>query len=65
MLMICFNLCFNLQDLFLNYVDDILITGSDNNAIDSLLQDLHRKFAIKDLGSLNFFLGIESTTSHD
>lgn len=42
------------------YIGDIFITGPDKKAIDSLLQALHCEFAIKDLGSLNFFLGIEA-----
>jgi hypothetical protein len=41
------------------YVDDILITCSKQSAIKDLLVDLHKDFAVKDLGSLNFFLGIE------
>ncbi|KAM2673816.1 hypothetical protein EV2_015076 [Malus domestica] len=31
----------------------------------SLKQSLHQKFAIKDLGKLNYFLGIEKATSHN
>ncbi|XP_041001838.1 uncharacterized mitochondrial protein AtMg00810-like [Juglans microcarpa x Juglans regia] len=45
------------------YVDDILITCSDKCAIDELLNTLHCDFAIKDLGRLNFFLGIEALHS--
>jgi hypothetical protein len=41
------------------YVDDIILTGSHSTAIDDLLLSLKRDFAVKDLGSLNFFLGIE------
>uniref|UniRef100_A0A2N9GIX5 Reverse transcriptase Ty1/copia-type domain-containing protein n=1 Tax=Fagus sylvatica TaxID=28930 RepID=A0A2N9GIX5_FAGSY len=41
------------------YVDDIILTGSHSAAIDDLLLSLKRDFAVKDLGSLNFFLGIE------
>jgi hypothetical protein len=37
---------------FLVYVDDIMV-------IDALLVDLKSEFALKDLGSLNYFLGIE------
>lgn len=42
------------------YVDDILITGSNKFSIDDLLRALQHDFAIKDLASLNFFLGIEA-----
>jgi len=45
--------------LVLIYVDDILITCSNHAAIRDLLAALHRDFAVKDLGSFNFFLGIE------
>ena len=41
------------------YVDDILITCSNSSAITELISLLGVDFGIKDLGSLNFFLGIE------
>jgi Reverse transcriptase (RNA-dependent DNA polymerase) len=41
------------------YVDDIVITGNNSTAISSLIQALHTNFSIKDLGDLNYFLGIE------
>jgi hypothetical protein len=41
------------------YVDDIIVTSSSSYAITALLQDLNENFAIKDLGDLHFFLGIE------
>jgi histone deacetylase 1/2 len=41
------------------YVDGIIVTSSSNKAIASLLQDLGSAFALKDLGDLHFFLGIE------
>ena len=46
------------------YVDDLIITGDNMDEIVSLKQSLHQKFAIKDLGKLNYFLGIEMATSH-
>jgi hypothetical protein len=51
--------CANYLLLVLIYVDDILITCSNHGAIRNLLTDLHRDFVVKDLGTLNFFLGIE------
>jgi Reverse transcriptase (RNA-dependent DNA polymerase) len=44
------------------YVDDILITDNCPQAIQALLHALHQNFSIKNLGSLNYFLGIEVTT---
>ena len=44
---------------FLIYMDDLIITVSKPSAIDDLLCHLKANFAIKDLGSLNFFLGVE------
>jgi hypothetical protein len=41
------------------YVDDIIIVSSSNDAVTALLQDLQKEFALKDLGSLHYFLGIE------
>jgi histone deacetylase 1/2 len=41
------------------YVDDIIVTSSSDHAITCLLRDLNENFAIKDLGDLHYFLGIE------
>ena len=40
-------------------MDDLIITASKPSAIDDLLCNLKTNFAIKDLGNLNFFLGVE------
>ncbi|KAJ1704596.1 hypothetical protein LUZ63_004375 [Rhynchospora breviuscula] len=45
------------------YVDDILITGSDNSLVATCVHQLQSNFAIKDLGSLHYFLGIEAQYS--
>lgn len=41
------------------YVDDIILTGSDSSVIQKFLTRIHSEFAIKDLGRLNYFLGLE------
>jgi len=41
------------------YVDDIIITGDDEHAVDLLIQNLAKRFSLKDLGSLTYFLGVE------
>lgn len=47
------------------YVDDMIITGNDNNAIAALKNSLRTKFRIKDLGQLRYFLGVEVARSTD
>jgi len=41
------------------YVDDILITGASASFIQQLKIKLNSVFALKDLGQLNYFLGIQ------
>ena len=41
------------------YVDDIIVASSSQDAVSALLEDLERDFALKDLGDLHYFLGIE------
>uniref|UniRef100_A0A803PPM4 Reverse transcriptase Ty1/copia-type domain-containing protein n=1 Tax=Cannabis sativa TaxID=3483 RepID=A0A803PPM4_CANSA len=45
--------------LILVYVDDIIITGSNLKKIAALIKALDLKFALKNLGNLHYFLGIE------
>jgi hypothetical protein len=41
------------------YVDDIIVASSSQEATTVLLKDLQDEFALKDLGDLHYFLGIE------
>ena len=50
---------FNTSMFVLIYVDDIIVTSSSDEAISGLLKDLGAEFALKDLGELHYFLGIE------
>lgn len=45
--------------LVLVYVDDIIVTGSSMSHIQSLITQLNQAFSLKQLGKLDFFLGIE------
>jgi hypothetical protein len=43
----------------LMYVDDIIVASSFQTTTMALLKNLEKEFALKDLGDLHFFLGIE------
>ena len=45
--------------LILIYVDDILITGPNSSELENFIAEFSTKFALKDLGVLSYFLGIE------
>ena len=47
------------------YVHDIIITGNNPSLLDSFTRKLNTQFATKDLGSLNYFLGLEATSTID
>ncbi|PKU87515.1 Retrovirus-related Pol polyprotein from transposon TNT 1-94 [Dendrobium catenatum] len=47
------------------YVDDILLTGNDEGAISSFLQQLNSTFALKHLGPAHHFLGIRIQHKQD
>jgi hypothetical protein len=47
------------------YVDDIIVTSSKSHAVTTLLQNLGSDFALKDLGDLHYFLGIEVNKVND
>jgi hypothetical protein len=47
------------------YVDDIIVTASSQESVAALLRDLKKEFALKDLGDLHYFLGIEVKKSKE
>lgn len=61
-----FTLCSgNVFIALLVYVDDIVLTGNSKGDIHRVKQHLKTNFLIKDLGSLQFFLGIEILKSEN
>lgn len=49
----------SLTIMILVYVDDIIINGNSPSFIASLVKSLNNQFSLKDLGQLDYFLGIE------
>ncbi|XP_057418149.1 uncharacterized protein LOC130712328 [Lotus japonicus] len=47
------------------YVDDIILTGSDPSLLTEFIARLNAEFAIKYLGKLGYFLGLEITYTAD
>ena len=47
------------------YVDDIIIASSSPRAVPELVRNLQQEFAIKDLGDLHYFLGVEVKRKRD
>ncbi|CAN0886875.1 Retrovirus-related Pol polyprotein from transposon TNT 1-94 [Linum grandiflorum] len=45
--------------VLLLYVDDMIITGSDQAGIQELTESLHSAFNLKELGDVSYFLGLE------
>ncbi|XP_016168266.1 uncharacterized protein LOC107610775 [Arachis ipaensis] len=45
------------------YVDDIIVTGESEDTIKQVIEQLNAKFALKDMGSLHYFLGIQVTNT--
>ena len=45
------------------YIDDIIVTGNDQEAIKSLKEKLAQIFELKDLGPVKYFLGMEVARS--
>lgn len=43
------------------YVDDIIIASSSPSSVTTLIQEFSTEFALKDMGELTYFLGIEAS----
>lgn len=44
---------------FFVYVDDLLVTGTDDALLGHFMLVLSQQFSLEDLGSLHYFLGVE------
>lgn len=51
--------------LLLQYVDDIILSGSNEDTTNALKLHFHNTFSIKGLGALHFFVSIEINKSSD
>lgn len=49
----------------LMYVDDIIVASSTSDATTALLRGLEQDFALKDLGDLHYFIGLEVKRSRN
>lgn len=47
------------------YVDDVIIVGNNPSKINETKEYLNKRFSIKDLGNLKYFLGIEVTRTKE
>ena len=45
--------------ILLLYVNDIILTGSSSTVLHNFISILSRQFAMKDLGDLPYFLGVQ------
>ncbi|KAI3442431.1 uncharacterized protein J3R85_001183 [Psidium guajava] len=48
-----------MEAYFLVYVDDLVITGNNTRFLNDFVARLSTRFSVKDLGTLDYFLGIE------
>ena len=51
--------------VILVYVDDLLVTGSSLHHIQQIREEVQKRFKMKDLGELKYFLGIEFSRSKE
>jgi hypothetical protein len=45
--------------ILIMYVDDLIITGNNDDHIEQVKKELHAAFKMADLGLLHYYLGIE------
>ncbi|KAL4573020.1 hypothetical protein LXL04_019813 [Taraxacum kok-saghyz] len=41
------------------YVDDLIVTGTDDSILSQFIQKLHTMFSLRDMGDLHYFLGLQ------
>ncbi|XP_025693090.1 uncharacterized mitochondrial protein AtMg00810-like [Arachis hypogaea] len=54
-----------LKTYVLVYVDDIIVTGESTELVKEVIAKLNDKFALKDMGDLHYFLGIQVNKTCD
>jgi transposase InsO family protein len=47
------------------YVDDLIFSGNNLSTIEAVISNMKRRFSMKDLGMLEWYLGIKFTASND
>ena len=48
-----------------HYVDDLILVNKDENELSQVKSDLSGNFEVKDLGKLNYYLGVEFKRQED
>ncbi|KAJ9551917.1 hypothetical protein OSB04_015962 [Centaurea solstitialis] len=57
--------CDSCVTYLLVYVNDLILTGNQDHVLRAFIARLNNEFAIKDLGELNYFLGLEVSYTTD
>lgn len=47
------------------YVDDLIFTSNNEHVLTTFISHLNKEFVIKDLGDINYFLGLQVSYTAD